>query len=372
MTSNSLIYFDHNATTKLLLEAKEALVEVMDAPLNASSIHSLGRKAKYYKEIAKDQILSAVGLSKEDYRVIFTSSGTEANNLVIKNFYEHNIIMSPLEHLSVYKHKDYTDNISMVQITNDGLIDLESLEILLSKAAARVLVSVMIANNETGIIQPMDDIVKLCSKYGAYLHSDACQAIGKMDLDFAALSLDFITISAHKFGGLQGAAALICKKKHHLIPHLVGGGQEYGLRSGSENIAAIVAMGKAASVMCAKYQHNNLAKLRDKLESELLKIASNIKIIGYNQSRLSNTSAISMPNVSAIAQMVHFDTNGFAISVGSACSSGSAKVSHVLKAMNISDEDAENTIRVSLGIGNNEDEIMKFVQSWKEIYINHQ
>jgi len=368
MTLNSIIYFDHNSTTRLLDEAKEFMAEIINLPLNASSIHSLGRKAKFYKEQAKDQILDVLGLARDNYRVIFTATGTEANNLVIKNFYDTNIIISPLEHLSVYKHKDYTNNLSIVDVTNKGLIDIEHLESLLIEKKGKILVSAMMANNETGIIQPMGEISNLCKKYGAYLHTDACQSIGKMNTDFASFNLDFITISGHKFGASQGIAALIMKKEHHLIAQNIGGGQEYGIRSGSENIAAIVSMGAAARAIKTKYNYQDLGTLRDKLENELLTATRAVKIIGYNQKRLSNTSAITMPNISAMTQMVHFDTKGFAISLGSACSSGSAKPSHVLLGMGIDPKEADNTIRVSLGVGNNEEQIISFVKVWKELY----
>jgi cysteine desulfurase len=363
-----IIYLDYNATVPPIVDALRAMNDVISLPFNASATHALGRKAKLYKDNAKQQILDFLNLSVKNYKIVFTSSGTEANNLVIKNFYQENIIISAIEHLSIFEHAKNHDSIKVAKVLSTGIIDLEDLDFLLASATGKILVSVMIANNETGVIQPIAEIAKLCKKYKAFIHSDCSQLPGKIDIDLSELDLDFITLSGHKLGATVGIGALIMKSDHHLKAQNLGGGQEYGMRSGTENIPAIVAMGVAASLI---ERHNNkiaIKNLRDKLEYEILKILPPQNIVGYGEQRLINTSMISMPNVQSATQLIHFDMSGVALSRGAACSSGKVKKSHVLHAMHYPSNMAENVIRVSLGAETQEEEIVKFIEVWCKIY----
>jgi cysteine desulfurase len=355
----------------MLTQVKELMVELLGMPYNPSSIHAYGRQAKNIIEEARENILKSFDLSRYDgYTLTFTSSGTEANNLVLNNFKDEQILISSIEHPSILEKKHYADNIIEIKVGSNGIVDLADLEISLKSLKGRkVLISVMFANNETGIIQPIKDIAVIARQYGAYIHSDMAQAIGKVNVDIKDLDLDFITISSHKFGGPIGAGALIRKEKIHLKADIIGGGQEKGVRSGTENIAAIAGFAEACKYTkeMAKSMEN-IVKFRDKMEREILNIDPEIKIIGQNTLKLPNTSLIIMPNVDSTIQLMNFDLAGIAVSSGSACSSGKVGSSHVLKAMKIPEKLAKCAIRVSLSYDQAEDDITYFIESWKNIY----
>jgi cysteine desulfurase len=228
----------------------------------------------------------------------------------------------------------------------------------------------MMANNETGVIQPLQEIISLTKQYGAYTHSDMVQAIGKIDINLKALDLDFITISSHKFGGPIGIGALIYKEKIHLKPLIIGGGQEKGLRSGTENIFAIAGFAKACKYINKMIEgHKRTEILRDEMETNILNICSDAMIIGQQALRLPNTSLIIMPNVKSQTQLINFDLDSIAVSSGSACSSGKVGVSHVLNAMNIDNDLASCAIRVSMAYDQNKDEAESFIKSWERIHL---
>lgn len=364
------IYLDYNATSPMLDEVKNAMIECASLPFNPSSIHSFGRHAKALIEKAREDVMFLVGLNmhKGDYSLIFTSSGTEANNLMMHNFNKGRILISEVEHASILKHRDYKDNIDLLAVDKNGIIQIDQLEDWLQKnPGSDNLVSIILANNETGIIQPMKEIVDLVHKYGALIHSDITQAPGKIDVDIESLGLDFATLSGHKFGGLTGAAALIHKTKYYIPAQIIGGGQERGSRSGTENVLAIVGCGVAAlqakASLVKNYEH--MKTLRDLLEQELDEF-----VIGNKVARLPNTSMIVMPRVEANKQLIAFDMRGFAVSTGAACSSGKVKSSHVLKAMAVDDKDLNCAVRVSFGPYNTTEDVYSFVKAWKEISQN--
>lgn len=360
------VYFDNNATTRPDAKVVDAMVAVLSKPLNASSVHLEGRESRAILEGARNSIAKSVN-ANSDYRVVFTSSGTEANNLALKGFGADKILISDIEHPSIYKFNGDAEKI-IIPVTKDGLINLEQLERLIAgNSQSKLLVSVMYANNETGLVQPIKEIVKIAKKHGAFVHSDAIQAFGKVAVDMEDLGLDMMTVSSHKIYGVQGAAALILKKNVILSPQMVGGSQEQSFRAGTENIPAIVGFAKAVENIEI---NENISKIRDHLESEIKKIASEAVIFGQGKHRLPNTSFISMPNVSSETQLIHFDINGIDVSAGSACSSGKIEPSHVLIAMGVEEKIAKNVIRVSLGKDNTLEDVEYFIEKWRQLYSN--
>jgi len=367
-----MIYLDHNSTTNLLEEAKHAMIAVLSKPLNASAIHGFGREGKRIIEKARKQIAVLLGIANNfrDYNITFTSSGTEANNLILSNFKDDDVFISAIEHASILKHSEFENNIQVIKVGENGILDQEDLKDKLSKSEAnRKLVSVIFANNETGVIQDIKAIAKIAHEFGAFIHSDSVQAIGKISLDLLDVDIDFATISAHKIGGPIGSGALISKAKIHLIPHIIGGGQEKNLRSGTENIAAIAGFGVAAEIVAkeqiSRYEH--LKELRDYLEKEIVKDFPNIKIVNFNSPRLPNTSLIININKKAETQIIAFDLKDIAISSGAACSSGKVGSSKTLAAMGFSEEEKNCAIRVSLGNMTTKKDVVKFLEIYREL-----
>lgn len=376
-----MLYLDHNATTTVLSEVRDAMMEVLGYPSNPSSVHAFGRRAKVAMEEARNNVAKMVGvdLRRDGYNLIFTGSGTEANNLVMSSFnrsawggckspelFEEphpKVIVSAIEHPSILRHRDYNDNIDILAVNKNGIVRLELLERWLKQNQGG-LVSVMMANNETGVIQPIKEIAKLVHEHGALLHSDCVQAVGKIDTDLIDLDVDFISISGHKFSAPAGVGAVIYKERYNLMPMIIGGGQERGARSGTENLAAIVGMGVASSSATLR----NDSRLRDLFESRITELCKDSVIFGREVVRLPNTSMISMPNVPANQQLIAFDMEGIAVSSGSACSSGKVKASHVLKAMGVADKLADCAIRVSFGADNTEGDVDRMVEAWIKIW----
>lgn len=359
----SSTYLDYNATTPLEESVKSSMLGIMGEPLNPSSSHEYGRKARRIIEDARVKVLRLAGA--DDCRVVFTASGTEANNLVIKGLPGYLPFISAIEHPSILKTARGVDS-TTVPVDENGIINISALDKLLMQRRGKYVISVMLANNETGVLQPMDKVIKVAKKYGALVHTDAAQCFGKMNVDMIALDVDMMTISAHKFGGPQGAAALIVKKSVPLSAHLIGGGQEQSFRAGTENVAAIHGFGVAAEILSNDLE--GIKELRDNLEKQIKELAPTAQIFGEGQNRLPNTSYISMPNVSSETQLIHFDMDKIAVSAGSACSSGKIEVSHVLRAMGVVEDVAKTGIRVSLGKGNIKDDIQSFISSWKNLY----
>jgi len=367
-----MIYFDHNSTTPLSDRAKQAMLEFMNAePTNASSIHSFGRKAKMVLEDGRKLIAGNMSADK-NYNLLFCASGTEANNLVLKNFYQDQIFISNIEHVSVLDHIKYCPSIKTINVDLHGKLDLEHLEDSLKKAGKeRILLSVIYANNEPGVLQEMSAITSLAKQYGAFVHSDFSQVPGKLQCNLDETDLDFVTISAHKFGGPIGIAGLLYKKNLHLIPQIIGGGQEKGLRSGTENILGVVGMAAASYNENIKKDIELIGDLRQYLESKIKAICPQVKIASQKAPRLCNTSMIVMPNIESQLQIVSFDLKGVAVSSGSACSSGKIGYSHVLQALGFSQQDSRCAIRVSLASSNSRDEVDFFCQVWQEIFENN-
>jgi len=353
-----MIYLDYNATAPMRPEVKAAMLEVIGEAMNPSSIHASGRKARKLVEGARQQVLQAVNAEN----LIFCASGTEANNLALSQ--ADSIAVSAIEHDSVYK---FPGEKVIINVTAQGIIDLADLKSKIENQKSKI-VSVMLANNETGIIQRVAEVAEIAHGYGALVHCDAVQGFGKIPLDFKALGVDMMTVSSHKTGGPVGAAALIHKPEIEIKPLMFGGGQEKNKRPGTENVAAIVGFGEITKYVPRGTSVSGLrSPVTEYLESEIRMISSDIIIFGENTERLPNTSCIAMPGVESAVQLIHFDTNGICISTGAACSSGRVEVSRVLKSMGAGAA-AKNAIRISTGWATTRGEIDRFVEQWRKLY----
>jgi len=367
-----MIYLDHNATTFIDPRVKEFIISLMDTELNPSSVHSSGRFAKKIIETARSQIAAAldVSLSSREYDITFTSSGTESNNLIMKNFYDGDIFISAIEHLSIYNHIKHAPNIKVIRVNTQGLVDLEHLEELLSQSSAtKKLVSVMMANNESGVLQDITKISEIAKKYDAKFHSDLVQGFGKIPINIKELGLDFATISGHKIGGGQGSAALISNSNFQLIPIIIGGGQEKSVRSGTENVLAIAGFGLAAELITKdiRERYIKIKSLQEVLEKKLKEYPS-VNIVSRDAQRLPNTTLFTVPGTDAQIKLIAFDLRNICISSGSACSSGKISKSHVLTNMGMNEEEAKSSIRVSLSHNNTVSDIEAFIKAFEEIY----
>jgi cysteine desulfurase len=355
------IYLDHNATTPLRWEAAKAVTAAMDECGNASSVHWAGRRARARVDNARDAVANLVGAAPAD--VIFTSGGTEANNLALNGLAGHRLIVSAVEHGSVLAARADAE---FCPVDEDGRIDLDALRDLLGGMSAPALLSLMAVNNETGVIQPVADAAEICSEFGAALHCDAVQAAGKIALDWRDLGADLVSLSAHKIGGPQGVGALIVGAGSELKPMILGGGQERGLRAGTENLPGIAGFGAAAEIAAgALAEMAKLAKIRDNIEHRIGAVA---QIYGSGAPRIGNTSCIGMQGVLAETQVMAFDLDGIMVSAGAACSSGKVTPSHVLGAMGATDEQAAQAIRVSLGWDSCQADADEFIASWQRLF----
>ena len=362
------VYMDHNATTAVRPEARDAVALALALPGNPSSVHGSGRTARRLVEDARDAVAALVGA--EPAWVVFTSGGTEANNLALRVLPKRApILCSAVEHASVLS---VMDGIVEIPVDGDGVVDLGALEALLAGEDTPALVSVMLANNETGVLQPVADVAALAHEHGALIHCDAVQAAGKMAIDFRALGCDLMSLSAHKIGGPSGVGALVVTSGVEgdlaLIPMLRGGGQERGRRAGTENVPGIAGFGAAARA--AREGLTDFARLgrwRERIENRLRQHADS-RVYGFGAPRLANTSCLTMPGVEAETQVIQLDLAGVAVSAGAACSSGKVEPSRVLAAMGVDANEAATAIRVSLGWNTTEDDADKFVEAWIQVY----
>jgi len=348
------IYLDYNATAPIRPEAVTRMQEILAFPANPSSAHRFGREAKKHLEQARKIIADAVSAWPNE--VIFTASGTEANVTALRGIPGRRILVSAVEHSSVIRHPS-----SLIPVTPSGLIDLAALDAMLADGAP-ALVSVMLANNETGVIQPIHEAGAICKKHHALLHCDAVQALGKIPVDFGALGVDMMTIGGHKCGGPVGAAALIVRRDLPITPLLAGGGQESRRRAGTENLPAIA--GFAAAVENIDFDH--MRRLRGWLDGMEKAMSPEGIIFGAQAPRLPNTSCVAMPGVSGEVQLMDFDLKGFAVSAGSACSSGRIEASHVLAAMGVDKSLASCAIRISGGWRTAKQDIDAFTETWRQ------
>ncbi len=367
MGKNTDIYMDYNASAPLRPDVFEAMKEVFLHPGNPSSIHQAGRKARAWVEDARAKVADRLHAVCD--QIIFTSGGTEANNLALFGMQGVQAFVSAIEHDSLLKASTHSIKIP---VDEQGVVCLDKLEALLH-ADSLVwpnrprLVSVMLANNETGVIQPIQDVVQIAKKYQAYVHTDAVQAFGKMDIDFLTLGVDMMSVSAHKVGGPKGVGALVVKDSVPLKPIQMGGHQEKGQRAGTENVAGIVGFGALASCLLTQ-ECENLRSLRDRLEEQLEKVAPNLKIFSRSVARLPNTSCFALPYLKSELQLMQLDLQNVYVSAGAACSSSRLWPSHVLTAMGYGPAYAQCSLRISLGWQTRAGDIEHFVDTWTKLY----
>jgi cysteine desulfurase len=351
-------YLDHNATTPLRKNALEAMTAILSEVGNPSSIHAYGRSARKSVEDARKKIADTLDVSSG--QVFFNSGATEGNNTIIKGFAGKRILISATEHPSVI---DAGVKCDLIPVNSDGVIDLTAFEKQV-KENPPALISVMLVNNETGVIQPVADISKIAKSVGALVHCDAVQAYGRLNFTRESLGVDFLTLSSHKIGGPQGVGALIMSAGTTLPKLLEGGGQERRSRAGTENTAGIAGFGVAAVEAVADIpKFEKLAVFRERIETEISK-SSRVKIYGQNAPRVANTICCTINGIASDTLLMAFDIEGIAISSGSACSSGTVKISHVLKAMGFDGKQTAAALRISLGHTTTEQDIEKFISVW--------
>jgi len=368
------IYLDWNATTPLRPEAKAAMVAAWELSGNPSSVHSEGRKARRLVEDARGAIARAVGARSQD--VVFSSGGTEANALALTPRLRRGagtpvtrLLVSAVEHASVLAGGRFTvDAIAQIHVTRTGVVDLDHLRALLADGPP-ALVSVMLANNETGAIQPVAEVASIAHAAGGLVHVDAIQAFGKIPFDLGSTGADLLTLSAHKIGGPKGVGALVLAEGVEGLEALLrGGGQELGRRAGTENVAGISAFGVAAKAAMAVLgtDGERMRALRDRLEQGLRQ-ASDIMIFAGEVERLPNTVLFTVSGMKAETAVIGFDLAGVAVSSGSACSSGKVQPSHVLAAMGYRPDVAQGAVRLSLGWSTTETDVDLVLKAWRKL-----
>lgn len=362
------IYLDHNATAPLRAEARAAMLEAMDAGGNPSSVHAEGRRARAIMEEAREQVAEAVGVPARS--VIFTSGGTEANNLALKGASVDRLIVSAVEHPSVIEAARATSKpLHLLEVDAEGVVKLDGLERALVEGEGRALVSVMLANNETGALQPVREVASIAARHGALVHTDAAQAVGRIPVDYGDLGVDLMSLSAHKFAGPAGVGALVAKDGLAMAPLVSGGGQELRRRAGTENVGGIA--GLAAALKAAVAERETVAArmsgLRAELEAALDALEPDAHIFSRGTARLPNTTCFALPGTGADLLLMALDLDGIAVSSGSACSSGKVAASHVLKAMGVEPALAGGAIRVSLGRETRREDIEALVLSLKTV-----
>ncbi len=352
------VYLDHNATSPLRPEARAAMLAGLEEIGNPSSVHGFGRRARARLEDARESIAAWLGV--DPGRVTFVSGGTEANNLALHQA-QGPVLVSTIEHPSVL---EAAPQARRLPVGEDGRVDPGRC-LALAEESGCELVSVMLANNETGIVQPVAEIAALLHERGVRLHVDAAQVPGRLDRVLAEIGADYVTLSAHKFGGPPGIGALVTGPGVEIRPLLRGGGQERRARAGTENLPA--AMGFAAALEAIHVEEiGRLERLRDRLEEALAELPD-VRIIGRGLPRLANTSCIALRGIDSRLQVMRLDLEGIAIGAGSACSSGKMGQSHVLAAMGLPPEVASSAIRVSLGWNSTGADIDGFLAAFRTI-----
>jgi cysteine desulfurase len=359
-----LLYLDHNATAPLRPQVQERMRALLALPLNASSIHTAGRRARSILEKSRSMVAESAGAFASE--VIFTASATEANNLAIKSFARLPVCAPASEHPSVLRAGERADDFRLLPVTPEGVIDINAIPL----PASPFLLSVMLANTETGVIQPVREVAERVHALGGFVHCDAVQAYGRIPVDVSALGCDVLTIAAHKMGGPPGAAALIVRSGLEMTPQLHGGAQESRRRAGTENIIAIAGFAEAARLIDFG-QMEKLRVARDAMERECAELAARFGrqhiVAGAGAARLPNTSCLIMEGVDAQTQLMRFDLEGMCVSAGSACSSGRVAASHVLRAMGMSEARAACGLRFSGGWNTEAEDFAAASRLWREI-----
>jgi cysteine desulfurase len=351
---SNAIYMDANATTPSCASALAAMEAALRIVGNPSSVHGFGRMARSLVDRARIHVARLVGAKAEN--VIFVAGGTEANNLALASRGERPLIVSAIEHDSVLKPAQMA-GARVLRAQHNGQVDLDDLATALQEVGQPAFVSIMLANNETGVIQPVRAAADLVHAAGGLLHCDASQAPGRIAVDMSDLGTDLLSLSAHKMGGLLGAGALVAGSDVAIQPLLIGGGQEKFRRAGTENVPAIAAFGAASEEARMGESVTRLVRLRDRLEAGLARLGEGVAVLGAGAPRLPNTTCVAIAGKSSETLVMALDLAGYAVSAGSACSSGKVRSSPVALAMGYGEEVARSAIRISLGWWNNEAEI---------------
>jgi cysteine desulfurase len=369
-------YLDWNASAPMREEAKAAFAAALSRVGNPSSVHAEGRAARALVETAREQVAALVGAQAGN--VVFTASGTEANMLALTPAIEtadekrprSRLFLSAIEHASVRAGGRFPrEAIEELPVCPDGRLDLAALAAAIAQTPLP-LVSLMLANNETGIVQPVAEAAAIVHAAGGLIHADAVQAVGRIPCDMTALGADLLTLSAHKIGGAKGAGALIRAREdiHFPQPLIRGGGQERALRAGTENVTGIAAFGAAAALAGRDGEAAHMSALRNALECGLLAVTPDVMIFGRDQvERLPNTTLFALPGIKAETAVIAFDLEGVAVSSGAACSSGKVQPSHVLAAMGVAEPLQRGAVRVSLGWNSTANDVEKFVTAWRKL-----
>lgn len=359
-----MTYLDYNATAPVRPEARAAVAAALEALGNPSSIHAHGRAQRRRLEDAREDVAALAGGRPQD--VIFTSGGTEANALGIRGAARARVLVSAGEHDCVLAAVPGAER---VPLTAEGVIDLAALEAMLSADERPALLALMLANNETGVIQPVAEAVTLAKARGVRVHCDGVQAAGKIPVDITALGVDSLALSAHKLGGPPGVGALVLRQGVAIEAQARGGGQERRRRAGTENLPAIAGFAAAARTAAADLERMaGLDRWRDDMETALSEIAPEILIFGRGVPRLPTTSCIALPGWPAERQLMALDLAGVSVSSGSACSSGKVEPSHVLTAMGVEPAIAGTALRISLGWDSRAEDAERFVAVWGDLY----
>lgn len=363
-------YFDYNATSPLHPELYAKVTEWLAVWGNASSVHSHGRESKKVLREARQSLAEVLNVSPLE--LIFTSGGSEGNNSVICGLLDSpqaltkkELITTTVEHPSVSQAMSYVEQrgykVHRIAVDRNGVFDFEHFEKVLSEKT--LLVSIMLANNETGVILPIDKITHLCKEKGAFTHTDAVQALGKIPVSLPELGVDFATFSGHKFYALKGTGFIYARRGQEFFPYIHGGGQERGRRSGTENVLAIATMGfMAEKLKDISSYYESMKSTRDYFEQQIIKRIPNLSINAKEASRLPNTSSVVVSGVYGESLLMSLDVKGFSVSTGSACSSGSSEPSGVLQSMGLDRNEAQNTLRVSLGWMTTREDVDAFIQ----------
>jgi len=372
-----LIYLDNAASTAVHPEVVKAMLPYFDVQYgNPSSIHQFGRKAKNAIQKARKQVAALIGAEPDE--ILFTSGGTESNNTIFygitfqgEKFELNHIITSSIEHDAVLEPiKQFEKNgcqITYLPVDKHGMINLD--DITKSISEQTVMISIMFANNEVGTIQPIKEISKICNKYQIPLHTDAVQAVGKIPINVKDLGVDALSISSHKINGPKGVGALFLKKGSTTTPYIVGGGQENGMRSGTENVASIVGFGKACEIAKERLSENisHFQTLHSSMLSKIVKEIPHVKLNGHPEKRIFNNIHLTFLGVNGEDLIIKLDEHGIAASTGSACSVHTQKASHVLKAMGFNHEQITGSLRISFGYTNTLVEVEQTVEALKKV-----
>ena len=360
-------YLDWNATAPLRPEARAAWVAALDLVGNPSSPHAEGRRVRAVVEDAREEVAALVGARSAE--VVFTSGGTEANNAILAGGWDA-IFLTGLEHDSVRAPaRNSKARVVELPVGASGVVRSAVLDgHAQPMRGRRALVSLQMANNETGVLQPVARVAAMAKAHGLSIHTDAVQAAGRIAVDFETLGVDFLSLSAHKLGGPKGVGALVIRESASLPAYIAGGGQERRRRAGTENVPAIAGFGAAARAAGRDLAAMHRVRvLRDRLEAGIRALTPAAVVVGAEAERLPNTTNVALPGTSAETLVIALDLAGVAVSAGAACSSGKVGTSHVLEAMGLEPGLARRAIRVSLGWGSTERDVAAFLEAWSHV-----